>query len=74
MEDELPPSIERIIGEDFTISQAPGSQNPKSSLNDNSKIKADDEAISNSNSPLENEKILRDHEARCNIGKIELDI
>ena len=73
MEDELPPSIERIMGEDFSVSQPHGSQNLKSSPIDAIKLRHT-EVISNSNSPLENERIKRDYEANQNKDKIEIHI
>lgn len=68
------PSIERILGEEYTLSQAQGSQPGKASLKNATKFKDEEEAISNSNSPFENEQILREHEDDVNRGKIELEI
>ncbi len=58
------------MGEEYTLSQAHGSK--KGSIG--TKLKSEEEAIPNSDSPFENEKILREHEDIVNRGKIELEI
>ncbi len=72
--DDIPASIENILGEEYSMNNVRDSQNVKVSQHDLARIAADDDVISNSNSVFENEKIQREHEERINKDKIELQI